>query len=221
MFLFQDLLGRRKYQLHMDIKNKDSNDWLSRLMGSAKLKKFTKEEQESRMTEQKQKGNPLAASILTASQISSVSHAQKTVQIRQQQLTHIRETLNSIVNPATSLEQKEKVIKLKEQLTIEKEKGNALATSILEASDKISKETIGEKKTKIENEVLDLLLHEEKNGNTLASQLVQPKEIVQTSQSLPVINKVQQVSLDDYEEVRKLWTENYQTIEPPEIKWKG
>jgi len=28
------------------IKNKDSNDWLSRLMGSAKLKKFTKEEQE-------------------------------------------------------------------------------------------------------------------------------------------------------------------------------
>ena len=90
-----------------------------------------------------------------------------------------------------------------------------MATSILEASDKISKETIGEKKTKIENEVLDLLLHEEKNGNTLASQLVQPKEIVQTSQSLPVINKVQQVSLDDYEEVRKLWTENYQTIEPP------
>ena len=168
-----------------------------------------------KLVEQKQKGNPLASSILTASQISSVSHAQKTVQIRQQQLTHIRETLNSIVNPATSLEQKEKVIKLKEQLTIEKEKGNALATSILEASDKISKETIGEKKTKIENEVLDLLLHEEKNGNTLASQLVQPKEIVQTSQSLPVINKVQQVSLDDYEEVRKLWTENYQTIEPP------
>jgi len=174
-----------------------------------------KQKQQVFIVEQKQKGNPLASSILTASQISSVSHAQKTVQIRQQQLTHIRETLNSIVNPATSLEQKEKVIKLKEQLTIEKEKGNAVAASILEASDKISKETIGEKKTKIENEVLDLLLHEEKNGNTLASQLVQPKEIVQTSQSLPVINKVQQVSLDDYEEVRKLWTENYQTIEPP------
>ena len=28
------------------IKNKNPNDWLSRLMGSAKLKKFTKEEQE-------------------------------------------------------------------------------------------------------------------------------------------------------------------------------
>ncbi|MDP1694058.1 MAG: hypothetical protein Q8L34_00795 [Candidatus Woesearchaeota archaeon] len=28
------------------MKNKDPNDWLSRLMGSAKLKKFTKEEQE-------------------------------------------------------------------------------------------------------------------------------------------------------------------------------
>ena len=34
-------------------------------------------------------------------------------------------------------------------------------------------------------------------------------------QQLPVVNKVQQVSLEDYEEVRKLWSENYQTIEPP------
>jgi hypothetical protein len=36
------------------------------------------------------------------------------------------------------------------------------------------------------------------------------------SQSLPVVNRVQQVSLEDYEEVRNMWVENYETLEPPQ-----
>lgn len=33
--------------------------------------------------------------------------------------------------------------------------------------------------------------------------------------NLPAVNKVQQVSLEEYEEVKKMWQENYANIEPP------
>ena len=36
-----------------------------------------------------------------------------------------------------------------------------------------------------------------------------------TATNLPIINRVQQVSLEDYEEVKKLWIDNYKNLEPP------
>src|SRR5438105_2653915 len=108
-------------------------------------------------------------------------------------------------------------MKMKERLLTEKEKGNNLAASILDASQKISSSDVPEEqKTQITNSVLDQLLREEEKDNKLAKSVL-PRVVpsILPGAQLPTVNRVQQVSLDDYEEVRKLWTENYQTVEPP------
>jgi hypothetical protein len=205
--------------------------------------KFTTVRQ--KLVEQRQKGNPIASSVLnassvmssssvvnaasalsatqvTATTISATAKAERLVQNRQSQIAHVTETLKNITNPQVATAppvQRERIAKMKDQLLREKEKGNTLASSILDAGEKLSSKTVSEdQKTKIENQMLDQLLDEEKKGNTLATALLPgvpqaPK--VPRGTSLPSVNRVQQVSLDDYEEVRKLWVENYQTIEPP------
>src|SRR3989344_3497072 len=45
--------------------------------------------------------------------------------------------------------------------------------------------------------------------------LAGPHGVVRPHEVLPIVNKVQQVSVEDYEEVRKLWTENYHQLSPP------
>lgn len=179
-----------------------------------------------KLIEQKQKGNPIASSVLTASQvtttaISAAARAERMVQARQTQIAHINETLKNLVMPQAGvpLAHRERIIKMKGRLLAEKQKGNTLASTILDASEKLSSKDIREdQKTKIENQILDQLLEEEKKGNFLATELLPEPEgapKVLREASLPAVNRVQQVSLDDYEEVRKLWVENYQTIEPP------
>ncbi len=156
-----------------------------------------------KLLDQKQKGNPIASSVLNASTATS---AKVKVQTRQEQITHISQTLKS-----------DKFAKLKEKLQTEKAKGNTLASSILDTADKLSKTDITEdQKTQMEGKLLDQLFEEEKKGNVLVATLLpEGPGIQKVREGLPIVNKVQQVSLEDYEEVRKLWTENYQTLEPP------
>ena len=159
-----------------------------------------------KLMEQKQKGNPIASSVLNA---STVTTAETQVKTRQEQLTHLRETLKKAVGPEMST--------IKQQLQTEKAKGNTLASSILDTADKLGKPGITEdQKTQMEGQLLDQLLEEEKKGDVLATTLLpQGPGAPKVREGLPIVNKVQQVSLEDYEEVRKLWTENYQTLEPP------
>lgn len=58
------------------------------------------------------------------------------------------------------------------------------------------------------------LIQEVQKGNPLAKGIVEAIKAPQGAQ-IPEENKVQQVSLEDYEEVRKTWMENYQNLEPP------
>ena len=159
-----------------------------------------------KLMEQKQKGNPIASSVLNA---STGTTAETQVKTRQEQLTHLRETLKKAVGPEMST--------IKQQLQTEKAKGNTLASSILDTADKLGKPGITEdQKTQMEGQLLDQLLEEEKKGDVLATTLLpQGPGAPKVREGLPIVNKVQQVSLEDYEEVRKLWTENYQTLEPP------
>lgn len=103
-------------------------------------------------------------------------------QAKKSEVSNFHSTLAKIANPASILtvNEREKFSTVREKLLAQKQKGNPIASSVLNAS-----------------------------LSTTSAAARRERE------TLPIVNKVQQVSLEDYEEVRKLWTENYQTLEPP------
>lgn len=109
----------------------------------------------------------------------------------QTEVNRLKTSLTRIANPNSvqSVSERDRYVQVKQQLNQEKQKGNALATSILSAA----------------------------NTTNTSSKAHVPgqKTAIHAVTSLPVVNKVQQVSLEDYEEVRKMWVETYQTSEPP------
>jgi len=64
------------------------------------------------------------------------------------------------------------------------------------------------------SQVREKLVSESKKGNSVADSVLKAAGPI-GSNPLPEENKVQQVSQEDYEEVRKTWEQNYTTIEPP------
>ncbi len=148
---------------------------------------------------QKQKGNPIATSVLAASGAAAgVSATQVGANVRSQQLEQLSQKLKSVS---------------KQDLVEKRGKGDKLAASILETQEKLEKGADANQKDQMENQLLDQLLEAEKSGSQLAKEMLPVSPA--SPQGLPVVNHVQEVSIEDYEEVRKLWTENYQTIEPP------
>jgi hypothetical protein len=59
------------------------------------------------------------------------------------------------------------------------------------------------------------LIAESNKGNAVAKSVVDAANPVVTGASLPQVNQVQQVNLEDYEEVKQTWQENYRKLEPP------
>ncbi len=181
----------------------------------AEREKFTTVRQQ--LLSQKQQGNVVASQVLAASQAASkqaetVSSSLLAVsQIvpgtsKQEQMNKLSQSLAKIANPASAptVQERDKFTKMKEELEKQKAAGDKLAASVLEASGAPE----GQKEV-AEAGLLDSLLAQEQKDKQAAPAAGGP------TQQLPTVNKVQQVSLDDYEEVRKLWTENYQTLEPP------
>lgn len=112
----------------------------------------------------------------------------------------LKTSLNRISNPSlvTMPSEKERYTQVRQQLITEKQKGNVLATSILSAANTTS---MGAKPH---------VMPGQKAVLTSTS-----------SMSLPTVNKVQQVSIEDYEEVKKMWLDTYQgTAPPPDLSGK-
>lgn len=107
----------------------------------------------------------------------------------QTEVNRMKTSLSRIANPNSvqSVSERDRYVQVKQQLTQEKQKGNVLASSILSAA----------------------------NTTSTASRAHVPGQKIAAAANLPAVNKVQQVSLEDYEEVRKMWVETYQTSEPP------
>ncbi len=59
------------------------------------------------------------------------------------------------------------------------------------------------------------LISESKKGNAVAKSVVEAANPVVTGAALPKVNEVQQVNLEDYEEVKQTWEDNYRKLEPP------
>ena len=122
------------------------------------------------------------------------------------EVASFHETLEKIANPsvvATPIE-RQKFQQVRERLVEQKDKGNQVASSILSASDVI----VSSKQ--------DKAMQAGASGGQVISHDVQGKPVIgQTAPALPVVNRVQQVSIEDYEEVRKMWVDNYESLEPP------
>ncbi len=63
--------------------------------------------------------------------------------------------------------------------------------------------------------IKDRLIKQSKQGNAIARSVVDAAGPVVTGSALPETNRVQQVNLEDYEEVKKTWEDNYRKLEPP------
>lgn len=171
-----------------------------------------------KLVEQKQKGNIVASSVLSASSVLTTSAATVVTQDRERQKTGLKTMLRQVGSSAFPLADpniRERIVKEKHQLEEAKTKGNQLASDLLSASEEFKDpiHQISDRKVEV---LIDKLFAEKKKGNIVATSIIsqiQPAGIAAVS--LPIINKVQQVSIEEYEQVRKMWLENYQNAEPP------
>ncbi|HVZ67019.1 MAG TPA: hypothetical protein VG917_02050 [Patescibacteria group bacterium] len=140
---------------------------------------------------------------------------------RQNEAREFRNNLTKIANPnlATVPSERQKFTTLRQQLMTQKEKGNPVAASVLNASQASTTTSTTGNKTSISSVAASQIGSAYQAGKAKAEHTANIRQGIAAAStqkaSLPNVNKVQQVSLDDYEEVRKLWVENYNTIEPP------
>ena len=167
---------------------------------------------QEKLKQEAQKGDPLAASILSAVNTVSKTTVSTSVFARQQETTRLTSVFQKINNldSVSSLEEREKLNNLKTSLFEAQQKGDPLATSIMSAvsSGTTSDETLKEQ-----------LMEAKEKGSTLAASILESADITRAREigatSFPVANRIQTVSIDDYESVKKIWQENYQKLEPP------
>ncbi len=165
-----------------------------------------------KLTQEKMQGNKVAGQILAATGFTAKT---KAVDVK----ARLNQMLQQIVRPervVLSTERKQ-IESLKHKLEQRKEKGDLLATTVLLSAEKAAKETAPEVQKAIVQEVTEKLEEAKKQGDDLATDILTEASSLSETQkaTLPVVNTVQQVSLEDYEEVRKMWQENYKNLEPP------
>lgn len=167
-----------------------------------------------KLLEERQQGNPVAATILT----TAATVAQTSQYIPN--ISQMHETLRTIANPAsvTNASDRQRVTQMRNRLLTEKLQGNPLATSILAASDTVSQKG---QDAGVTQQAQSQLLQAKEKGDPLAtsvlSMLTQP-QATQAQATFPAANRVQQVSLDDYESVKKMWIDNYTKLDSPVAK---
>ena len=117
--------------------------------------------------------------------------------VSRSEVSRFHDTLEKISKPTvvTATNDRQKFTTIKEKLVSQQKKGDKLADNVLSAS-KVS---------------------EEVNDKTKAVVPGQKREGVTSIKNikLPQQNQVQQVSIEEYEDVRKMWVENYQNMETP------
>jgi hypothetical protein len=165
----------------------------------------------TQLVSEKAKGNNFAGSILTASNIVAGASPAKAMSEAQEN-TKLTAVLAQLAKPdsLTSAYDKQKAAELKEKLMEAKTDGDTLASSILAAVDKGDGEITEDLKQKLKEA--------KERGHKIASEILQQAGILELGEehaNFPVVNRVQSVSIDDYESVKKIWTENYHNLEVP------
>lgn len=164
--------------------------------------------------------------VPTLRDVARFETASRTSDVRSnQEVTHVKETLERIGNPSiiSSATEKQRYDTLRQQLIVEKQKGNPLAAAVLSASSTTVANAAGSSAATISSTQNSSLTNQAITQKTVmidgkpVAVVVgqQQKTLIDTSATFPVVNRVQSVNLDDYEAVRKMWVENYQKLDPP------
>lgn len=164
--------------------------------------------------------NSFAQSVLNAA--SSVVERKETIKIA--------EKLKQFLNPSniSSPQERLQFTEIRDRLVRESTvNNNSFAKSVLSSINNIETVTSKDRQILETDRVVEKLVEEKQKGNSLASAVLNAAvPSVKTASgiavskgvttplkpviALPVVNRVQQVSLDDYEAVKEMWTENYQ-----------
>ncbi|MBI2031492.1 MAG: hypothetical protein HYT08_02645 [Candidatus Levybacteria bacterium] len=167
---------------------------------------------QERLKQEAQKGDPLASSILSAVNTVSKTRVSASSFERQRETSRLTTVFNKInsLDSVSSLTERAKLNNLKNSLIEAQQRGDPLASSIMTAltSGQSPDETLKEQ-----------LMEAKEKGSTLAASVLESADISRAKElgakSFPVANRIQTVSIDDYESVKKIWQENYQKLEPP------
>lgn len=183
-------------------------------------------------------GEPLANSILhAASNITNITN------VTHQAVSTIQQSFQKVSNvqTITNETQKQQVTTFKEKLTEQSKKGNSYATTMLNTINNMAHQTTQQTSTQIQQiveklarpetikdekekaqitELKQSIVEQSKAGNPIAtSVLAASDKVAQATEAtkgiIPATNQVQTVNLEDYEEVKKTWTENYKNLEVP------
>ena len=163
---------------------------------------------QEKLKQEAQRGDPLATSILSAAGVVTKTGF-KTSAIETTRLNKVFQGINNI-NNVSSVQERERFSSIKSALTEAQQRGDPLATSILSAMQK------GE--TAVSDESLkSKLLEAKEKGSDLAVSILEAAggAELKAEANFPVANRVQAVSIDDYESVKKIWQENYLKLDPP------
>ena len=145
---------------------------------------------QEKLKQEAQRGDPLATSILSAANAVTKTGLKPSIETAK-----LIEALQS--SP------------LKNALTQAQQNGDPLAKSILSTMQK------GE--PGIDESLKQRLLEAKEKGSQLAVSILEAAggAELKAEVSFPAANRVQAVSIDDYESVKKIWQENYLKLEPP------
>lgn len=196
------------------------------------------------LMKESEKGNTLATSILstrettTSSEIHDLKEKlieatlqgnQNASSILSTAITRIdaastQKIMQQLANPnsITSTITKEKFEKMKDKLVQAQAQGNQFATSMLSKMDAVSKEESSNQAgvdTKEMETVKAQLLDAKTKGEPLADDMLglfTTEGSIAEGITTPTANRIQSVSLEDYEAVRKMWQENYSGMDVPE-----
>lgn len=161
-----------------------------------------------KLVQESKQGNPLATSILSAANIRTAT---------QQSVPQLHDALRNVARPAviTDPVKRQRFTIARNQLLTEQHKGNPLASSVLSAAEQTAAGNAAVATTQTIARQLD---DAQKKNDPFAAPVIAALSQTgaqQETQQFPAVNRVQQVSIEDYESVKKMWEENYQKLEPP------
>ncbi|HSW96315.1 MAG TPA: hypothetical protein VLF89_00665 [Candidatus Saccharimonadales bacterium] len=191
-----------------------------------------------KLVQAQKQGEPLATSILhAANNVTNVTN------VTHQAVNTVQQTFQKIANSQsiTNTTEKQQVNEFKEKLTEQSKQGNSYATTVLSTISNLSHQSTQQSSAQVQQVIEKLarpeiikdakereqitqlkqgIVGESKKGNPIATSILSATDkVAQASQSaqgvIPATNQVQTVNLEDYEEVKKTWTENYRNLEVP------
>lgn len=196
------------------------------------------------LVKESEKGNTLATSILSTKETATSNEIhdmkeklieatlqgnQNAASILSTAITRIdsvstQKVMQQLANPGTitNVVTKEKFEKVKEKLTQAQQQGNQFATSMLSKMDAVSKEETNlatPVNTKEMETIKAQLLDAKEKGEPLATDMLNlftTEGSIAEGVSVPGSNRIQTVSVEDYQAVRKMWEDNYKGMDVPD-----